>query len=99
MRVAGGFYMIQAQTIQKAVIAVAETPSVLLVPLAITVAVCLAAGYSLLLGLYLISAADGGYDPVVGALTLAAVAGNSSCIAEVLLLLNLLTYASSALAC
>ena len=88
--------MVQAQTIQMAVIAVAEIPSALLVPPATTVAVCIAAGYTLTVGLHLMSAADGGYDPVVGALTLAAAAGNSSCIAEVLRQ-HLLTSASSAI--
>jgi hypothetical protein len=76
--------MIQAQVIQKAVAAVAEVPTALLVPPATGAAVCVAVGYTFAVGLHLVSASGGDYDPVIGALSLSSTSGNASCIAEVL---------------
>jgi hypothetical protein len=60
-----------------------ELPTALLLPPLTAVALCLVAAYAAAVGLYLVSAAHGGYDPVVGTQSIAVAGNGTACATQV----------------
>ena len=79
------FCLWQAQTIQKSVVTATQLPTTLIVPPIAAIAMCSVAAYAAAVGLYLVSAAGGGYDPVVGTLAVAERGNDTPCTAQVIL--------------